>query len=161
MTMPLGHFPLLPGWPASAARLLSRVGCRCAGTSRPIRRSREGAASPSRSTEADPVPLTPVSLRFHLNRGGHKRDVIYCLRLQRRMPTDKSPWMETGEEGRVAPPPAPPFPTRPRPCCVQGQRRKSDFKDDALNGTNGVKVEWLFTNLTKNCEFYGQTKVVP
>lgn len=61
MTTPFQDFLVLPGWPASAALLLSRVGCRCAGTSRPIRRSRGEADAPSR------VPLTPASLRVQLN----------------------------------------------------------------------------------------------
>ena len=61
---------VLPETQASAAHLLSRVGCRCAGTSQPARRSTAEAAAPRRSTgtaaapDADGEPPTPASRRF-------------------------------------------------------------------------------------------------
>lgn len=78
MAMALKYFLLLPGTPASAARLLSRVGCRCAGTSRPIHRSRAEADAPSRST-ADSVPPAPVLLRFHRNTAEDRREKWFTL----------------------------------------------------------------------------------
>lgn len=112
MAMPFKHFLLLPGWPASAALLLSRVGCRCAGTSRPIRRSREEAAAPSRST-ADRVPLAPVFLRFHLNTAEDRREKRFtgCGSSGGCAPIKVRGWRRAG--GADNPTPCP-FPTRPR-----------------------------------------------
>lgn len=59
----------IPEIRASEAPLLSRVGCRCAGTSRPVHRSRVEAAAPCRSTgtaaspEAHRGPPTPALVR--------------------------------------------------------------------------------------------------
>lgn len=64
----------LPETLASAAPLLSRAGCRCAGTSQPARRSREEAVARFRSTGTaaaaaaapaeDGGPRTPASRLF-------------------------------------------------------------------------------------------------
>lgn len=88
-TTPLKYFFLLPGKPASAAPLLSRVGCRCAGTSRPIHRSRAEADAPSRST-ADGALLAPVLPRFNFNTAEDRRERwCNCRRFQPRMRTEK------------------------------------------------------------------------
>lgn len=89
MTTPLKYIFLLPGKPASAAPLPSRVGCRCAGTSRPIHRSKAEAGAPSRSTADSALPA-PVLLRFHFNTAEGRRERWFsCCRFQRRMWTEK------------------------------------------------------------------------
>lgn len=152
MTMPLKHFLLLPGWPASAALLLSRVGCRCAGTSRPIRRSREEADAPSRST-ADGVPLTPVLLRFHLNTAEDRREKWFtvCGSSGGCEPIKVRGWRRGGGADNPSPVPLHDTP----PVMLRSGTTKKVWLDGALNGTKGVKVKRLFI------QFYGQTKLAP
>lgn len=63
-------FPFLPETRASASPLLSRDGCRCAGTSQPVRRSKAEAGARCHSTgsaaprAADSEPPAPALLRF-------------------------------------------------------------------------------------------------
>lgn len=134
-------FLFLPGTRASAAPLLSRVGCRCAGTSQPVHRSRAEAAAPCRSTgtaaaapEADRGPPAPALLRFRFTTTEERKEE---MRLSHSavglLCTDGA---RVSVRGRILTLPLlSHHHTGLQWCCVQGQRRDSEFQECKLRGT--------------------------